>query len=401
MRHGILLLSFFATSILADTNLDEALLKADLKASATAHSTRALLDELIALEQADAQANSRSEYGLEFRPRITDSTVGVALRIYLPDRWSQNKLRNQLILVAESEQLRVAALEWRELMAVYRDFCTYRMLQKKLSLLDREIQQLAPYLDEADQSVKLRQLEVSDRARLYSHYLGIVNDREQIKSDFLVIKQQLRFALGHAANLNRYASIAVVEIPARREVDPLLQQALNQRSDYRQFEVQARSLNAAESVARSEDGFRLKYIQPDYRVNYKEGGGNWGLSASFILPWGTRNPDIAVYQQEHLLSLASMNLQRTQIEERLRVLLKTVEDHYTQSDERSRMLKPLLHQLSMDLERLNHTGQLAQLRERLSIRERILDMALQSATMQRQEERIGVDLAEEMGSLVQ
>ena len=399
MQRGILPLFFLLLSTAAgDPELDAALRSADLRAATRARSESLLLDELTALEQADARANSRSEYGLELRPRITDSDAGLALRIYLPDRWSKDQLRDQLALVAESEKLRVAALEWQELMEVYRDFCTYRMLQKKIILFDREIQAMDPYLGKADQSMEQRQLTVSDHAKLYSHYLDLVNSRVRVKASLLEIKQPLRMTLGHAANLELFSETATVPFPRRMEIETLLHQALGQRADYRQFDVDSRSLGAAEAVAHSEDGFRFKYIQPFYNVDYEGGENSWGLSAAFILPWGTRNPDIAVYQQQYVLSLAAMNLQRTLIEERLRVLLKTAEDYYALSSERSRTLKPLLTQLTTDLERMD-TGQLEHLRDLLAIRERILDVSLQTTEAICQKERIAVDLAEELGSL--
>jgi len=382
----------------ADQDLDAIMRKADLYGTIRARSESILLDELTALEQAEVQANSRSEYGLELRPRVTDSNVGLALRIYLPDRWSKDKLREQLVLVAESEQLRVAALEWQELMDVYRDFCTYRMLRKQLTLYDQEIQTLDPHLEEADHHVELHQLAVPDRAELYSHYLDLVNDREQVKSELLEMRQQLRLTLGHAADLERFSTIAVVEMPPRMEIGTLLRQALDHRPDYRQFDVDARSLGAAEAVARSEDGFRFKYIQPGYDVDYAGGENSWWLSAAFVLPWGTRNPDIAVYQRQYALSVAAMDLQRAMIEERLRVLLKTAAEYYNQADQRRRTLKPLLKQLSKDLEQMD-TGRLEQLRDLLLIRERILDVALQTSEAICQKERIAVDLAEELGSL--
>lgn len=382
----------------ADQDLAAIMRKGNLHEAIRIRSESVLLDELTALEQAEAQAKSRSAYGLELRPRVTNSEVGLALRIYLPDRWSKDKLREQLALVAESEQLRVAALDWQEVMAVYRDFCAYRMLRRKQTLFDEEILNLEPYLGKADQSVELRQLAVPDRAKLYSHYLDLVNDREQVKSLLLEMRQQLRLVLGHAADLERFSAIAVVEMPPQMEFEPLLRQALGHRADYRQSEVDTRSLGAAEAVARSEDGFRFKYIQPGYDVDYEGGENSWWLSAAFVLPWGTRNPDIAVYQRQYALSVATMDLQRAMIEERLRVLLKTAEEYYNQADQRRRTLKPLLKQLSKDLEQMD-TGRLEQLRDLLLIRDRILDVALQTSEAIRQKERIAVDLAEEIGSL--
>lgn len=390
MKQGTLLFFLLAMSASAA--------EPGLRETIHVRSESALLDELTAVEQAEAQAKSRSEYGLELRPRVTDSKVGLALRIYLPDHWSKDKLREQLVLVAESEQLRVAALEWRELMAVYRGFCTYRMFRKQLTLFDQEIQTLEPHLREADQGVELRQLSVADRAKLYSHCLGLANDRGKVKSSLLETKKKLRLTLGHTADLERFSDIAVVAMPARMEIETLLRQALDHRADYRQFDVNAQSLGVAEAVARSEDGFRFKYIQPGYDVDYEGGQNSWWLSAAFVLPWGTRNPDIAVYQQRYALSVAAMDLQRAMIEERLRVLLKTAEDYYDQADQRNRTLKPLLKQLGKDLEQMD-TGRLEQLRDLLSIRERILEASLQTTEAACWKECIAVDLAEELGHL--
>ena len=369
-----------------------------LRETIHARSESILLDEATALEQAEVQAKSRSGYGLELRPRVTESDVGLALRIYLPDRWSKDRLREQLSLVAESEQLRVVALEWRELMAVYRGFCTYRMLREKRVLLDREIQALEPRLKEADRGVALHQLAVPDRAKLYSHCLGLVNDREKVKASLLEVGRQLRLALGHDADLERFSNRAIIEMPPQMEAGTLLRQALDHRTDYRRFDVDSRSLEAAEAVAHSEEGFRFRYIQPFYNVDYEGGENSWGLSAAFVLPWGTRNPDIAVYRQQHALALAAMDLHRATIEHRLRVLLKTAGEYHAQADQRNHALAPLLEQLTQDLEQMD-SGRLEQLRDLLSIRKRLLDASLQTTESTCRKECLAVDLAEELGSL--
>ena len=393
MKHALPILFLTVLSATAGPKPD-----ALLRETIHARSEGVLLGESTALEQAAAQANSQAEYGIELRPQFTKSAVGLAVRIFLPDRWGKATLREQLFLIAESEQLRVAALEWRELMEVYRGFCTYRMFQKKLILFDHELQTLEPRLGEADRSVELHQLAVLDRAKLYSQYLDLVNDREQVKDSLLEIRQQLRLALGHAANLERFSEVAVVEMPARMEIDILLQQALGQRADYRQFDVNMRSLGAAATVAQSEEGFRLKYIQPVYNVDYEGGQNTWGVSAGFVLPWGTRNPDVAVYRQRHALASATMNLHRATIEERLRVLLKTAGEYHDQADQRTRTLKPLMEQLGQDLAQMD-TGRLEQLRDVLALRDQMLAVALQATEATFKKERIAVDLAEELGSL--
>ncbi len=370
----------------------------DLREAIRVRSESVLLEESTALEQAEAQARTRSEYGLELRPRVTESSVGLALRIYLPDRWNKDNLRNQLAWVTVSEQLRVAALEWDDLMEVYRTFCTYRMLNKQQILFEQELRRLAPRLEEADESVELRQFTASDRAKLYSHALNLQNDLGTVEEALLETRQQLRLILGYDADLDRLAAAAQVGVPARMEIEILLQQALDRRADYRQLGVHVQSIGVAESIARSEDGFRFKFIQPFYNVDYEGGGNSWGLSAAFVLPWGTRNPDIAVFKRQYALSLATMELHRAKIEERLRVLLKTASEYFTQADQRAQRVTPLLEQLALDLEQIN-TGRLEELREVLAIREQLLDAALQTTESTYKQERIAVDLVEELGSL--
>lgn len=374
--------------------------EADVQDRLSLHSERALIERSTSVEQARAQAQSRSEYGLELRPRVTDSDAGVALRIYLPSRWRASKLKEQLTLVAETEQLRVAALEWQELIQVYRLFCEYRMLRSQMGLYQEELDFLNPYLEQADLDVQLNQLAVIERARLYSLYLDLVNNQEQRRADQLEIEQELRLLLGVHANLDRMSYSAAVDLPPQDSLFSLLNQALRNRSDYRLFSARARSLDAAESVAQAEDGFRLKYIQPGYEVDYNNGESTVGLSASFVLPWGTRNPDIAVYQQERALAFSSMDLQRRIIEHRLRVLLRTTEDHLNQAETRSRTLTPLLEQLQADLA-LVDTGRLEDLRDLMLIRERILDVSIDSTRTVCRREQIAVDLAAELGTLTQ
>jgi hypothetical protein len=393
----------FATFLLAipataeELDLNVLMQKGAIQQSVQSRSESSLLDASIALEQARAQADGRSGYGLEFRPRVSDSDVGAALRIYLPSSWNKSVLQQQLVLVAQSEQLRVAALEWVELMEVYRLFCDYRLCQEQESLYENERQYIEPFLAKADEEVELNRFSVSDRAKLYSRYLDLINSREKVRSNQLDVEKQLYFLVGADANLNEMAAVAVVEMPSKMEFETLMKQALKNRSDYRRFEMNARTLDAAEQVARKEEGFRLKYIQPDYQVDFNDGESSIGLTASFVLPWGTKNPDVQVYQQQRALEFASMNLYQMQIAERLRVLLKTAAAQYTQSDTRSEIIKPLLNQLDRDMGEID-TGRLAELRDLIEIRERILDAALQTAEATARNEEVAVDLAEELGS---
>lgn len=387
-----------AAALCPAQDLDTLMKNGELKAQVQSRSERVILDETTEAEQARAKAKTRSEFGMELRPKITNNDAGIALRIYLPDRWNKDQLREQLILVAEAEQLRVSALEWQELLDVYRGFCDYRMYNKQLDIFNQELIWLEPYLEKANEGVELNQLAITDRARLFSLYLDLVNSHEKVKNALLETEQDLRMLLGAEADLAKMSKTAVVGMPKETEFKALMQHALSNRSDYRQFELQHRSLKAAEEVALSEDGFRLKYIQPFYEVDYNDGESTVGLSASFILPWGTRNPDIAVYQQEQQLTHSSMNLQRSIIEHRLRVLMKSAESYYAQAGDRSDRIKPLLLQLSQDLETMN-TGRLEDLRDLMLVRERILDVSLQTTRSICNKDQIAVQLARELGSL--
>ena len=152
-------------------------------------------------------------------------------------------------------------------------------------------------------------------------------------------------------------------------------------------------------MAESEVGFRLKYIQPFYQADYDNGENTVGISASFILPWGTRNPDISVYQKQRALTDSTMELQRIVIEHRLHVLLKSAENYYEQANKRAETIKPLLTRLYSDLQTMD-TGRLEDLRNQLLIRERIIDVSLQTTRTICRKEQIAVDLAEELESLV-
>lgn len=383
----------------AEQTFDALMQKGDLNSVIKERTESALLEQSIAVEQARASAQSRSEYGIELRPRLTEDDVGVALRIYLPSRWDKSKLREQLVLVAEEEQLRVATLEWQELMGVYRAFCEYRMLNQQLDLYKKELKMLEPYLEQADEQVKLSQFAVVERSKLYSLYLDLVNDHEKIKTELLENQEGLFFLVGPNADLAKMAQTAHIEMPPQAEFEPLFQQALENRSDFRIHDVHARSTSAAAAMARSEDGFRLKYIQPDFRADHSNNDTTVGISASFILPWGTRNPDIAVYQHQQALSLSVMDLQRRLIADRLRVLLKTADAYYAQAADRATKLEPLLHTLNQDLKTIQ-TGRLEEVRDILLIRERMLDVSLQTTRTVFKKERIAVDLAQEIGTVV-
>ncbi len=356
----------------------------------------ALIDESTELEQSKTFARSRSDYGLELRPSVSDNDVGLALRVYLPDRWSKTRLQEQLALAAQSEQLRIAALEWQDVVGVYRNFCTYRMLRRQLALMEHEMDFIEPYLELADQRVELNQLTVSDRARLYSTYLALVNDYGEQMNDFLDMQRRIRMVVGPDADLDRLSKLAVIDMPSQLEIKSLLRTALEQRSDYRRLDTDMRAMQLAEEAARSEDGFRLKYIQPAYSIDYEDGSQGWELSASIVLPWGTRNPDIAVYQHQQALFKAARMQQRSMIEDRLRVTLDMANAYYTQVADQKRRTAPVLKTLNEDLA-IMAGAPLDQVRDLIAIRERMLDAALQSAESECRADTIAIDLAEELG----
>jgi len=370
----------------------------ELNASLRTFSEGLFLKKSAQAAQAAAQGQTRSAFGMELRPRVTDDDAGIALRIYLPALRRQGKLREQLELVAQSEELRVAALEWDSLLSVYRDFCDYRMLQKQMALYTAELDLLKPYLELADQSVELRQLNITDRAKLISQYLDLLNNREKLELDRIDVERRLHQALGSAADLEAFAPIAVLELPTQAEVEDLFQYAVANRADYLQMAVDLQTFEAAESVARSKEGFRFKYLQPAYSADYEGGEDTWGLSAAFVLPWGLKNPDIAEYQQKRELAAFELALQRRIMKERLQTLLQSAKTLQAQVERRDELIQPLVAQLNSDLD-LMSGSQFDLLRDRLQISDRILDTALQNTLVECKREELAVDFAEELGSL--
>ncbi len=370
-----------------------------LKTSIRARSEGALLDESTALQQAEIQARNPSAGGLELRPGFSEDEGSLALRINLPGRWTQRTLREQLRLAAESEQLRVEDLEWQELLSVYRDLCTYRMLNKQRSLYDDELNTLSPYLAQADSAVEVHQLAVVDRAKLYSLCLDLMNDREKIEIQLLSTRQQLYVALGTETDLDACAGTAVITPPTQMQFDEMLEQALASRADCRRLDTEVQALESAAAVARSEEGFRFKHIQPEYQRDLSgEGEDQWSISAAFSLPWGHRNPDVAVVERQKALTLSARTLQRQLLRERLQILLNTCEEFSRQMEQRSRAVRPLLAQLEADVRQMDGVP-LSEVRDWMSIRERILAASLQTARIECERERIAVELAEQLGTL--
>lgn len=370
--------------------------QASLRGTIRSRNESALVEELTAVEQARTSARSRSDYGVELRPSISDNDAGLALRVYLPDRWSKKRLQEQLALAAEAEQLRVAALQWSDVVMVYREFSTYRRLQRQIAVTDEELRFIEPYLRLADASVERNELAVNDRARLYSSYLDLLNDRYELGNAFLETRRTLRLVLGPDADLDRLAGTARIEMPSQLEIKTLLRDALEQRADYRRLGVEMHSMQLAEEAARNEDGFRLKYIQPAWRVNYNDGSDGWEVSAAIVLPWGTRNPDIAVYQHQQALFQAALSQQERLIEDRLRATLELANAYYAHASEQQRRIRPVLETLSRDLEGMAGIP-LSQVRDVLAIRERMLDASLQAADTSFRSELLAIDLAEELG----
>jgi len=361
-------------------------------------SERTILNENIAVEQARARAQTRSDYGLELRSRVTNEDVAMALRIYLPEHWKKTKLREQLEQVAAAERLRVTALEWTELMEVYRLFCEYRAIQKNIELYEKEVAVLEPYLKKASEGIELNQLPVAERAKLTSIYLDLVNNHEAERMDLLVIERKIRLLVGLEADLEAMAEATVVRMPSKVEFSEMVEKAVANRSDYKQFEMAAQALQTAEDIAVQEDGFRLKYVQPQYSYDYKDDNHTYGISASFILPWGTKNPDIQVFQEQRKLLYSEQALKRMILEHRLNVLLASAEDYFTLATERNERIKPLLTLLVEDLVALD-TGRLEDIRNLLLVRERVLDIQLGTTRAIEERERIAVELAAELGSL--
>ncbi len=396
MKSGFLFTVFFVLALVRPGTAAEA--PASPEAAVHTLSEGLFLNKSVQAEQSAVQARHPSDFSMELRPAVSDNDAGIGLRIYLPARWSQNALREQLEWVARSENLRVAALEGQALLTVYRHFCTYRMLRKQISLYSAELERLKPFLDQADQRVQQRQLAVSDRAKLYGVYLGLLNNREKAAMEWIEIQRILHQTLGSQADLEAFAQVRPIPMPARFELDDLLQQALENRADYQRMEVEAQALGAAEASARAEDGFRFKYLQPSYAKDYKGGEDTWTLAAAFVLPWGVRNPDIAEYREKKELADFQMALQRRILKERLQSLLQASEDFQEQLSRRTRLIQPLVDQLTRDLDQMKEVP-LDQVRDRMQIRERILDTAIQATIVESKREQLAIDFAEELGTL--
>ncbi|MBN2704550.1 MAG: hypothetical protein JXR23_10100 [Pontiellaceae bacterium] len=357
---------------------------------------RTLLESSTALGRAGVEAENRSDFSLELRPSISDDDAGLALRINLPSEWNNKRLQTQLALASTAEQLRIAQLEWEEIISAYREFCTYRMLGKKSALLEQELDFIKPYLELADERVERRQLAVSDRTRLYSDYLALLNNLGQVQNERLEVEKELKMLLGPDAELETLAEHALIPMPAESELDALVRTATRQRLDYQQINVEMDQLKLAEEAARKEEGFQLKYIQPSYSVDYDNGQDAWELSAALVLPWGRSNPDIALYRRQQAFSFANQSLQRQILQDRLKVMLDTAKEYHMLSSELTERTTPVLERLNADLRQMENIP-LDQVRNLLSIRKQILDASLQVIEKDGRLESLAVDFAEELG----
>lgn len=371
----------------------------DLQQTVHSRSEAALAEDRIAAEQAAARSRSGSAFGFELRPKLSENDAGTALRIYLPDRWSRKLMRQQLDLVSEATRLELQSVEWIELMEVYRNFCTCRMLQKQLALYDQELQQMEPWLEKNNLNLQQNQLSAEEYAKFYGDYLSLWNDREKAQDDLLETEQLLRLALGPSADLPALAGKAVIELPPDSlDIKTLADQALRNRADYRQLDAEARSLGVSRDIARSENRPGIDFIQPEFSSDRDTGESTWEVSASIVL-WKTRDPDIAAYEKQRMLALAEQARQRMLIEDRLQVLLDAVRTCEKQQAERNQRLTPLLEQLNKNLAVMD-AGVLEKFRDLMAVRRRILDVALQTSKMACKQELLAVDLAEELGTLL-
>ncbi|NLX25695.1 MAG: hypothetical protein GXY61_07020 [Lentisphaerae bacterium] len=389
---------FYSAVIAAAATLVSAASEDEIREAVQQQGEPALLEHLTALERAAFEAKNESDFSMELRPSLNDDDdVSVALRINLPSRWSNKRLQTQLALVSTAEQLRIAQLEWEEIIVVYREFCTYRMLDKKSVLLEQELDFMKPYLELADERVERRQFLVSDRMRLYSDYLALLNDLGKLQNERVEIEKTLKIVLGPDAEIETLAEHAVIPIPTEMELDALVKTATKQRVDYQLLEVEIEQMKLAEEAARREGGFQLKYIQPSYRVDSGNGREGWEISTALVLPWGRKNPDIALYRQYQAVSLASQSLQRQMIEDRLRVLFDIVAEYRALSAEQTERTTPVLDQLNADIVEEMEKITLDQVRNLLSIRKQILDASLQVIEKDGRLESLAVDFAQELG----
>ena len=97
----------------AAEDLESLIKKGEIKAKVQEYSERVILDETVAADQARTKAQSRGEFGMELRPRISNNEVGAALRMYMPDGWSSRTATAAPIQTNHGQLLKNCRIIWR------------------------------------------------------------------------------------------------------------------------------------------------------------------------------------------------------------------------------------------------------------------------------------------------
>jgi hypothetical protein len=352
------------------------------------------------VEQTAERARNFGGYGAEVRPRITDDVAGLALRIYLPQTWGRGKhLTTQIALLAESRQLLVSQEEWKNLMQAYRLFSDLRMYNQQIELLENEVKKLKKDLTRAESALAKNQYSLLEYARFESVLLDELNTLDKLRNRQLSTRTSLHFLLGENVDLNPLAQTAIPPAPSLESPETLVQKALQNRSDYRQMQVHARSLETSEFLAQSKNGFRLKYLQPEYSKKYSgDHEDRWGLSASFVLPWGQNHLDTEVFRQQRNLLQSEISISRERIAERIQILYSALKTHTSTNFQQDRdAANKVSGKLAEQLLKME-TEHLDQLRDLALLRKRIVENQLQTLQNRSTQEHLSIDLAEEIGS---
>ncbi len=353
--------------------------------------------ELAELEKAEIRSDYDSGYSFELRPSIKRDEAGVALRFNLAERLDQARLEQQLNLAAMSEQYMLDVLEWEEVVSVYREFCSYRKFRDQAELLEKECAFVEPYLEKADQAVLDHHLSVEDRARFYVSYLDILNELGERRNELHDAENALRTILGPTEDLDKLAAQAIIVLPENMDIKELVSMALEQRADYRVHDIEINAMMLAGEAAKEQEQFRLEFIQPSFSVDHNEGHSEWELTASFLLPWGVRNPDIPVIRQQMELAVAAKNQKERLIEARFKAILDMIESYRVQETERLQRNAPVVSQLEKDAQAIAGLP-LDRARDLIVIHEQILKSSLQALDSKYREESLAIDLAEQLGS---
>ena len=354
-------------------------------------------DAALAARRAEVESQVAARPGFEVRPGVTDSHVGAALRVYVPDFRGRRALRERLALAARSEQLRVAEMEWRQVYAICRDLCDLRGAQRKETLYRKELDALEPVLESAADAVGRNELSLEDRARFGAQYLKLLGEADRQANARIALRARLAARLGPGVDFDALSESVRFEMPSTNAVEELLRLAMAERPDACRLETEALGLEAAANAEARRNGFRLKYLQPSYFVDYTgDDDPKWGLSASFVLPWGQRD-EAGIYRSRQSLALARRDALRNEIRRRIGALLKAAAEFDRQAKEAEAARRPVVEVLKRDAERMGDLP-LSERRILLSIRERLLDVDLRAVETDRQRQRFAIDLAEEIGS---